>query len=298
MNYRENWLTNQLGDFNKQRPEPPRLAICFNLWASPNHEDFDARIRYYSRNIANAAKRLLYFSDIGSLGELYIFVDDRIDIELVKQLIGDIPFRFIQKEIAVDEERRDWTGLHSTRFTNYSSPALKDYDYIIQMDDDMWLISPLSFESVLDNLPSDINLFCQQYEVDDDDDPRRRAYNSSSEEINEKVKEFMLSNFGRLYAPTEGNPPFPLGSLQILRYPYPEFDAFVSDHDFILNDEVLLDIWKYGLGKPLGRFQDYEILPESWAPFYHEGEEGFVNVGVPMSIVPDGTLAKLNETFK
>ena len=296
MNYRENWLTNQLGDFNKQRPEPPRLAICFNLWASPNHEDFDARIRYYSRNIANAAKRLAYFSDITKIGEIMLFMDDRIDTETVQELLGDAPVSIMSKHIEVPESVVDYHNIYSVRFSNYRDERLNNYDYIIQIDDDIWLRSYLSFETVLNALPADINLFCYQHSPDGD--YRSSLYYHHSPEINQKLTEFMQENFGRLYASEEVEAIFPAAGFQILRYPYPEFDAFVSDHDFILNDEVLLDIWKYALMKPLGRFQDYEILPESWAPFYHEEEEGFVNVGVPMSIVPDGTLAKLNETFK
>ena len=298
MNYREDWLSNQLSDFNKQRPDPlpPRLAICFNLWASPNVADFDARIRYYARNIAIAAKRLLYFSDIGSLGKLFIFVDDRIDIELVRQLMGDIPFIFIQKKLATNKTLRDYNTLFSLRFMNYSSPILQDYDYVIQMDDDFWLLSSLSFESALNNLPADTNLFCYQHQQSDENFRPFSYFRSSSEEINEKLKEFMLSNFGRLYAPAEGNPPFPFGGFQILRQPYPEIEAFVSEHsDFLIDDEVLLDIWKYALGKPLGRLND--IIPEAWAPFYFDGFKGFLNVGVRPEDITDDLINKLKNAL-
>ena len=263
----------------------------------PESDDFESRVEYYTRNISEtAARRLAYFSDITKIGEIMLFMDDRIDASTVRELLGDAPISIMPKLIEVPKSVAGFNNIYSVRFGNYFDERLNDYDYIIQLDDDMFLLSPFSFESVLTALPIDIQLFCFQH-VPENEEYRPALYYHHSPEINGKLKEFMQENFGRVYATDKIDAPFPAGGFQIMRNPYPEFEAFVNEYaDLMLDDEVLLEVWKYGFEYPLGRLN--ELVPECWAPFYHdEYKQGFLNVGVPLDRIPDRLLQTIKKAL-
>ena len=293
MSYREDWVSTYL-DFSRKPDEQRRLAICFNLWASPILDDFDARIQYYSKNITIAIARLRQFSDINEFGDIYLFVDDRIDINRIA-IPGCIT---VSKTLQVPDEYVDYTSLFTTRFANYKSEQLTDYEFIMQLDDDFWLISELSFEELLSRLDENTRLYCYQHAINLSNNYRGHLYGATYADENSQLEKYMLTNFDRLHAPEpdDPHPIVPFAGLQIFRTPYPEFMEFVDKHWFITDDEILLDIWKYCYGNPLGILNDF--LSQVWAPYYRDGFQGLVNVGARSDDVPEDIREKLKEAFK
>ena len=295
MNYREDWVSTYL-DFSRKPAEQRRLAICFNLWASPILDDFDARIKYYSKNIAIAIARLRQFSDINEFGDIYLFVDDRIDINRIA-IPGCIT---VSKTLELRGKFADSNPLYTTRFKNYSNERLTDYEVIMQFDDDVWLVGELSFEELLGKLDEDVRFFWYQYDIDPENDHRLTTYPHYYEyidpHVDSQLKKYMLTNFDRLYAPEpdDPHPLFPSAGFQIFRNPYPEFMEFVDKHSFILDDEILVDIWKYAYGNPLGLLNDF--VPWVWVPYYYDEFQGMLNVGAHSDDIPEDILEKIKLT--
>ena len=277
-----NDIANSL-NFVKRQGSQRQIAICYHLWSDPAAPNFDEIIKYHSRNMTVSIQRLRTLSDVNDCADIFLFLDDRIPPERV-----NIPGCIVESKPFLIPEAyqsyQNFTVLYTNRFTTYAHPQLADYDFIILLDGNFWMIGEHSFEHKVGQLDEDIHLYCYQHDLGKAfrEEIYQKAFELTrkGEQVDGQrhLDEYMLKHFQRLHAPPPGESPiFPFGGFQICRNNAPEIIEFARNHiDFIMDDEVLLDIWKYGYEKPLGRAN--EIIPESWAPTYEPGFTGFVQI--------------------